>query len=49
MPSLDDMRRAVVDGEVDVARDLANAACEKIHFDGAYYRRDIGDRVLVQS
>ncbi len=31
------------------ARDLANAACEKIHFDGAFYRHDIGDRVLVNS
>jgi len=31
------------------ARDLANAACEKIHFDGAFFRRDIGDRVLVNS
>jgi phosphoribosylamine--glycine ligase len=29
------------------ARDLANAACEKIHFDGAFWRRDIGDRVLL--
>lgn len=28
------------------ARDLANAACEKIHFDGAFYRHDIGHRVL---
>ncbi len=31
------------------ARDLANAACEQIHFDGAYYRKDIGDRVLVKA
>jgi phosphoribosylamine--glycine ligase len=31
------------------ARDLANAACERIHFDGAYFRRDIGDRVLVRT
>ena len=31
------------------ARDLANAACEVIHFDGAFHRRDIGDRVLVRS
>jgi phosphoribosylamine--glycine ligase len=31
------------------ARDLANAACERIHFDGAFYRHDIGDRVLVNS
>jgi phosphoribosylamine--glycine ligase len=29
------------------ARDLANAACDRIHFDGAFYRRDIGGRVLV--
>lgn len=28
------------------ARDRANEACAKIHFDGAFYRRDIGDRVL---
>ena len=28
------------------ARDKANAACEKIHFEGAFFRRDIGDRVL---
>ena len=32
--------------DLQSARDLANAACEKIHFDGAFYRRDIGDRVL---
>ena len=31
------------------ARDLANAACERIHFEGAYFRRDIGDRVLVRT
>jgi phosphoribosylamine--glycine ligase len=31
------------------ARELANAACAKIHFDGAYYRRDIGDRVLAKA
>jgi phosphoribosylamine--glycine ligase len=28
------------------ARDLANAACADIHFEGAHYRRDIGHRVL---
>ncbi|MHC4993500.1 MAG: phosphoribosylamine--glycine ligase [Planctomycetota bacterium] len=28
------------------ARDKANAACEKIRFQGAFYRTDIGDRVL---
>jgi phosphoribosylamine--glycine ligase len=28
------------------ARDRANAACEAIHFNQAYYRRDIGNRVL---
>ncbi len=28
------------------ARDKANAACERIHFDGAFFRHDIGDRVL---
>ncbi len=31
------------------ARDLANAACEEIHFEGAFHRRDIGDRVLVKA
>ncbi len=30
------------------ARDLANAACRKIHFEGADFRRDIGDRVLAK-
>jgi phosphoribosylamine--glycine ligase len=28
------------------ARDKANAACQKIKFEGGFYRRDIGDRVL---
>ncbi len=28
------------------ARDLANAACGQIHFEGAFWRRDIGGRVL---
>jgi phosphoribosylamine--glycine ligase len=31
------------------ARDRANAACDKIHFEGAFFRRDIGDRVLTGS
>ena len=35
--------------DLQAARDLANAACEQIHFDGAFYRSDIGDRVLVTS
>ena len=35
--------------DLQAARDLANAACRCIHFDGAFYRRDIGDRVLVTS
>jgi phosphoribosylamine--glycine ligase len=35
--------------DLQSARDLANAACEKIHFEGAFHRRDIGDRVLVRS
>jgi phosphoribosylamine--glycine ligase len=35
--------------DLRTARDLANAACEKIHFDGAFYRRDIGDRVLAPA
>ena len=28
------------------AQQRANAACEKIHFEGAYFRRDIGHRVM---
>ncbi len=32
--------------DLRAARDLANAACEKIHFEGAFYRHDIGDHVL---
>ena len=28
------------------AQARANAACEKIHFEGAYFRRDIGSRVM---
>ncbi len=32
--------------DLRAARDLANAACAKIRFDGAFWRRDIGDRVL---
>lgn len=28
------------------AQQKANAACEKIHFEGAYYRKDIGYRVM---
>ena len=32
--------------DLRAARDLANAACDRIHFEGAFYRRDIGDRVL---
>ncbi|UCD75437.1 MAG: phosphoribosylamine--glycine ligase [Phycisphaerales bacterium] len=35
-------------GDLQSARDLANRACEKIHFEGAFYRHDIGDRVLVR-
>jgi phosphoribosylamine--glycine ligase len=35
--------------DLQAARDLANAACEKIHFDGAFWRKDIGDRVLVRA
>ena len=31
------------------ARDKANAACEMIHFEGAFHRHDIGDRVLRQK
>ncbi|HRP64160.1 MAG TPA: phosphoribosylamine--glycine ligase [Phycisphaerales bacterium] len=32
--------------DLHAASDLANAACERIHFEGAHYRKDIGDRVL---
>ena len=35
--------------DLQAARDLANAACEKIHFEGAFFRHDIGDRVLVKQ
>ncbi len=28
------------------AQQKANAACELIHFDGAFYRHDIGYRVM---
>jgi len=35
--------------DLQSARDLANAACDRIHFDGAFYRRDIGDRVLKRG
>ncbi len=35
--------------DLQSARDLANAACEKIHFDGAFYRKDIGHRILVKA
>ena len=31
------------------ARDLANAACDEIRFDGAFYRRDIGLRMLAAT
>jgi phosphoribosylamine--glycine ligase len=31
------------------ARDKANAACGMIHFQGAFFRHDIGDRVLTAS
>ena len=35
--------------DLEEARDKANAACEKIHFDGAFSRHDIGDRVLNRA
>lgn len=35
--------------DLAAARDLANAACDKIHFEGAFWRKDIGDRVLVRA
>ena len=31
------------------AQNLANRAAEKIHFEGAFFRRDIGNRVLATS
>lgn len=31
------------------ARNRANAACERIHFEGGFYRHDIGHRVLTAS
>lgn len=33
-------------GNLKEARQAANAACERIHFEGAFYRRDIGFRVM---
>lgn len=58
--TIDEQRRLVTNGgrvlgvtaladDLQAARDLANAACEKIHFEGAFWRRDIGDRVLVRT
>ena len=35
--------------DLPTARELANAACEKIHFEGAYFRHDIGNRVLAEA
>ena len=35
--------------DLQAARDLANAACQCIQFPGAFYRTDIGDRILVGS
>ncbi len=35
--------------DLQAARDLANAACDEIHFDGAFHRRDIGNRLLVRA
>ena len=32
--------------DLRTARDRANAACDLIDFEGAFHRRDIGDRVL---
>ncbi len=31
------------------ARDLANVACARISFDGAFWRKDIGHRVLQKT
>jgi phosphoribosylamine--glycine ligase len=35
--------------DLQSARDLANAACDRIRFEGAFFRRDIGDRVLCKT
>jgi phosphoribosylamine---glycine ligase len=35
--------------DLQSARDLANDACSRIRFPGAFHRRDIGDRVLVSA
>ena len=32
--------------DLETAKDTANAACEQITFDGAFWRSDIGSRVL---
>ena len=32
--------------DLEAARDKANAACERIQFEGAFWRKDIGFRVL---
>jgi phosphoribosylamine---glycine ligase len=32
--------------DLRTARDLANRACERVNFAGAFFRRDIGERVL---
>jgi phosphoribosylamine---glycine ligase len=34
--------------DLAAARDLANTACGRIHFDGAHFRRDIGGRALAR-
>lgn len=35
--------------DLAAARDKANEACDRIKFDGAFFRRDIGDRVLAKA
>ncbi|MFK7960126.1 MAG: phosphoribosylamine--glycine ligase [Phycisphaerales bacterium] len=35
--------------DLATARDLANDAADQIRFDGSFFRRDIGDRVLAPS
>jgi len=35
--------------DLQAARDLAQAACDKIYFEGAFWRHDIGDRVLAPA
>lgn len=35
--------------DLETARDIANAACTQVGFAGAFWRQDIGDRVLTRA